>query len=62
MDKEEMKLTVVGPFDSDLLQDFIDGRPVSFQGRKGYKIYVGDAYESVQKMASLKADHKRLNN
>lgn len=46
MDKEQMKLTVVGPFDSDLLQDFIDGRPVSFQSRKGYKIYVGDAYEA----------------
>ncbi|MCW4387039.1 hypothetical protein [Limosilactobacillus oris] len=56
--EEQMKLTIVGPLDSELLQDFINGEPVSFQGRKGYKIYVGDAYESAQKMASLKADHK----
>ena len=62
MDKEQMRLTIVGPFDSDLLQDFINGKPVSFQGRKGYKIYVDGAYESAQKMASLKADHKRLDN
>ena len=55
--EEQMKLTIVGPLDSELLQDFVNAKPVSFEGRKGYKIYVGDAYESVQKMASLKADH-----
>lgn len=55
--EEQMKLTIVGPLDSELLQDVINGEPVSFQGRKGYKIYVDGAYESVQKMASLKADH-----
>lgn len=47
--EEQMKLTIVGPLDSELLQDVLNGKPVSFQVRKGYKIYVGDAYESVQK-------------
>lgn len=48
--EEQMKLTIVGPLDSELLQDVINGEPVSFQGRKGYKIYVGDGYESAQKI------------
>lgn len=57
--EEQMKLTIVGPLDSELLQDFINGEPVSFQGRKGYKIYVGDAYESAQKI-KLEPIAKRL--
>ncbi|MCH3922355.1 hypothetical protein [Limosilactobacillus sp.] len=47
MDKpEQMRLTIVGPYDGELLQDFISGKPVSFQNHAGYKIYVGDAYEA----------------
>lgn len=44
--EEQMKLTIVGPLESELLQDFINGEPVSFQGRKGYKIYIGKAQKA----------------
>lgn len=44
-----MKLTIIGPDDSKLLESFLNGKPVSFAEYKGYRIFVGDAYENNQK-------------
>lgn len=38
-----MKITIIGPDNSKLLQDFLNGKHVSF---KDYKIFVDDAYRA----------------
>ena len=38
-----MKITIIGPDNSKLLQDFLNGKHVSF---KDYKIFVDDAYKA----------------
>lgn len=59
---QRMRLTIVGPYDGKLLQDFLNGKPVSLKGHKGYKVYVDGAYEEAQKRASNKADSQELHN
>ncbi|MCC4467314.1 hypothetical protein [Limosilactobacillus reuteri] len=48
-----MKITIIGPDDSKLLESFLNGKPVSFAEHKGYKIFVDDAYEKEKKLKRM---------
>lgn len=60
MDKKQMKLTVVGPYNHDFLQSIVNGEYVSLKDWPGVKLFVGSAYEKYLEMkkASNNADRE----